>query len=279
MSLTLIPYPESSPTLDTDYQKQNNLLAAGFLYDGMINPVDYDNDLIPQGTIVTIGGAVYKATADESITGTASNYVKVTPSGDGLTATASYISSLTGVTWNSVYNHYIDTGSPASLYLFSEGLALINGAITEAHTRFGFLKGLYVGSLKADSIESITLSKTATQRIALTKTTITNEEFTVNYPCYLILRSTAISGHNSSNYYACYLTIYEDDTNYPSYIRDITTGVNVNSYTTGLNNYFVMPGTYLITITTVGSPSPTEVDLSLDVRSAFGTSDYTNVLT
>jgi hypothetical protein len=153
MSINKIPFPEPEPVDKNDYIAQNNLIAAGLLDINEIYPIDFDNDEIPEGVTFSIGGSLYKVTsAAEPITGTPSKYVKVTKSGDTLTATAAYVADLTGVAWNSVYNHYAD-GS-GNLYLFDEGRGVIDGDITNPKTRFGASKWISLTILQADEIKS-----------------------------------------------------------------------------------------------------------------------------
>ena len=149
MSIDRVPFGNSLPTVTQDYVDQNNLLAAGLLDINEVYPVDFDNDLIPEGVTFSIGGTLYKTTgADEPITGTPSKYVRITPSGGGATDTAAYVANLTGVTWSNVYNHYEDVSG--NLYLFDEGLGFIEGDITDPKTRFGKSRGIVLESLKVD---------------------------------------------------------------------------------------------------------------------------------
>jgi hypothetical protein len=75
---------------------------------------------------------VYRADADEAITGTASKYVRITPA--GASASAAYVSSLAGVSWNNQYNGYYDASG--NLYIFDESRALYDGAVATVKTRF-----------------------------------------------------------------------------------------------------------------------------------------------
>jgi hypothetical protein len=85
---------------------------------------------IMSGRVFLIGGVLYKSTSDTAITGTASNYVKVTPS--GATASAAFAASLSGVAWNHEYGGYYDGGG--ALVIFDEARALYDGAIAQAYT-------------------------------------------------------------------------------------------------------------------------------------------------
>jgi hypothetical protein len=81
---------------------------------------------ILKGSLFCIGGSMYLADSDTAISGTASNYVAITASGD--TATVAYVSSLSSVTWNGIYHGYFDTAGV--LYLFDESDAINDGYIT-----------------------------------------------------------------------------------------------------------------------------------------------------
>jgi hypothetical protein len=88
-----------------------------------------------------IGGTLYLATTATAITGTPSDFVKITPS--GATAAAAYVTNLTGVTWNSVWNFYEDVSGNA--YLFDEAKQVSLGVITSPKTILGlFAKGAYI---------------------------------------------------------------------------------------------------------------------------------------
>jgi len=53
-----------------------------------------------------VGGVVYVADADTAISGTDSGVIKITPA--GATASASYVSTFTGIAWNDAYRGYYD---------------------------------------------------------------------------------------------------------------------------------------------------------------------------
>ena len=89
------------------------------------------SDEIEKGSVFIIGDTVYYADADTAISGTSSAYVQITPS--GATATAAFVASLAGVSWNSTYVGWYD-GS-GNLYVFDEGYALAEGEISEVHSR------------------------------------------------------------------------------------------------------------------------------------------------
>lgn len=127
MAINKILNPSSTPTAVSDYQAQNNIIAALLLKTGLSAIVSGSN--IVSGAVFNLGGSTYKADADTAITGSASDYVKITPS--GATASASYVSSLTGVSWNAGYQGYYD-GS-GNLYIFDEFKAYKAGVIADYH--------------------------------------------------------------------------------------------------------------------------------------------------
>lgn len=131
MALNLITAPTpSAPSGLADYVAQNNLLEAGFL--NINSPLQVISGNIPESAVFQIGGAIYRADSDTAISGVASDYVKITPS--GATASAAYVANLTGVSWNSDYNGYYDVSG--NLYIFHEGLALVAGEISTVFGRY-----------------------------------------------------------------------------------------------------------------------------------------------
>lgn len=134
MAINRISFPSSTPTAVSDYQAQNALLVAA-LNEGN-NVVPYIGTAMSVGFVFNVGGVVYRVDTATTITGTASPYVKITPS--GATASASFAASLSGVSWDSTYNGYYD-GS-GNRYLFDESSAYNNGVITSINTN-GQLRG------------------------------------------------------------------------------------------------------------------------------------------
>lgn len=128
-----VPYPLNL-TDQSDFTEHGELIETCFLDKSFI-PTLIVGGVIPQGVAIQIGGVVYRADTDESITGTASKYVKITAS--GATASAAYVSNLTGVTWNKQYNGYY--GGSSELYLFDENRALYDGAISAGVVRSRFV--------------------------------------------------------------------------------------------------------------------------------------------
>jgi len=132
MPIVRIPYPNALPAEQNDYVKQNNLIETGFLQVNKPIWEDAANNIV-QGAVFQVGGTVYYCTAATAIGGGASNYIKLTPSGDGSTLAPTYVVDLTGVTWDSAYNGYYDVSGNA--YVFDELVAIDDGELAAANTR------------------------------------------------------------------------------------------------------------------------------------------------
>lgn len=104
MAINRISYPFSTPTAVSDYEAQNALLVAA-LGEGN-NVIPFIGTAMSIGFVFNVGGVVYRVDTATTITGTASPYVKITPS--GATASASFSANLSGVTWSNVWNGYYD---------------------------------------------------------------------------------------------------------------------------------------------------------------------------
>lgn len=129
MSIELINSPTSSTTTpQTDFAtpviNYLNSFINTYTKTGIIN-----NGNILNGTVLCFNGAMYKATSNTIISGTESNYVKITAS--GTSASAAYVSSLPSVTYNTEYGGYYDENN--NLYLFDELNAITDGYITDRY--------------------------------------------------------------------------------------------------------------------------------------------------
>jgi len=141
MPINKITAPSEVPASVDDYAAQNNLIEALLLASQGAQRIVGAN--VAKGAVFLVGGTTYKADADTAISGSASDYVKLTPSVDGLTLAPSYVANLTGVAWNSTYNGYYDTSG--NLYVFDELKALSLGTITTAALRDIGLKNIATG--------------------------------------------------------------------------------------------------------------------------------------
>ena len=115
MAITKVSQYNSTPTTVADYQAQNAHLQA------MINKANGSMSILNQddttsvpyialGTYIMMGGTLYVVdTSNYTILGSVasgSNYIRLTVSGDNLTAT--WVQTITSYSWNSIYNYYSD---------------------------------------------------------------------------------------------------------------------------------------------------------------------------
>ena len=133
MSITKITDPAAVPAAVADYTAQNT--HSERLLGDIHGPFPIDGSNIKKGSLFNIGGDMFYADSDTTITGTPSDYVKLVLSGS--TATPSFVASLTGVTWNDAYNGYYNVGG--DLHVFDELQAYLNGDLTTVFTPKGRL--------------------------------------------------------------------------------------------------------------------------------------------
>lgn len=125
MAIVRVATPNDVPLSVSDYQRQNNMLNLLLL--ALDCPKRIQSYAIWAGAFFNIGGVGYIADDLTPISGTTSPYVKITLSADKLTATASFVANLTGVSWNHAYKGYYDAAG--NLYEFDEVKAMAAGAI------------------------------------------------------------------------------------------------------------------------------------------------------
>lgn len=136
MALVLIPGPDNAPSTAADWDKINDVLQTIGL--DINSPARISGSTIVRGSVVFFAGAWYVATSDTAITGSATNYVRLTNSAG--TITAAFVPSLSGVTFNKTWNGWYDSSS--RLYLFDEVAAYAAGKITEPTTVKNFRPNL-----------------------------------------------------------------------------------------------------------------------------------------
>jgi len=110
-----------------DILKMNSQLNVGSA------KIDNSEAVVLKGAVFYISGDLYIADSDTEITGSVSNYVKITASGD--TASAEFVADLSGVTWDADKAGYYDLSG--SLYIFDEALAFIDGEVSSIRTKVG----------------------------------------------------------------------------------------------------------------------------------------------
>ena len=119
--------PGNAPEEMLDWQKISELFQTTWLR--LNAPPVVDGIYIRRGSAVCVGGQWYVATTDETITGSETDFVKLTVSGD--TLVASFAANLSGVAWNTQWSGWYASGS---LYLFDEIKALAGGHISRMYT-------------------------------------------------------------------------------------------------------------------------------------------------
>lgn len=124
MAITKITAPSEVPASTADWTAVLNYLRALLVASQGAERVVGSN--ITQGSVFFVGGAVYMADADTAITGSASDYVKLTVSKDGLTLAPSYVANISAVAWSDQYHGYYD--EDGNLYVFDILKALAAGA-------------------------------------------------------------------------------------------------------------------------------------------------------
>jgi len=130
MAINRVDYP-ANLTDQSDFSAHGALIETRYM-DQSVKPIAVVSGNVPKGVVFQVGAVVYRADSDTAITGTASEYVRIVP--DGATATAEYVASLSGVSWNSTYNGYYDASE--NLYVFDEGKALAAGEIAAVFGRY-----------------------------------------------------------------------------------------------------------------------------------------------
>jgi hypothetical protein len=132
MALNRVSAPSSTFSAASDWSAVVAQLAALVL--DKEEPIRISGSNILKGSVFNIGGTLYVADADTAISGTASDYVAITAA--GATASAAFVSSLSGVAWNSTYKGYYVTASGA-LMVFDEAKAFFAGVISALYTNNG----------------------------------------------------------------------------------------------------------------------------------------------
>lgn len=146
MSIDKITDPASVPAAVADYQAQNTHLDR--LLGNAVVPFPIDGTDIKKGSLFNIGGDMFYTSSDTAITGSASDYVKLTPGAS--VAVPTYVANLSGVTWNDAYNGYYDVGG--NLYVFDTAKAIYDAAIAAVKdvlgvfAEAGHFKGLNVAN-------------------------------------------------------------------------------------------------------------------------------------
>lgn len=132
MAISQVLGPGDNPETVADWQKITNIFQATWLR--LTGALIVNGSSIMKGSAVNIGGAWYVATSDTAITGSASEYVKLTASGSSVTA--AFVANLTGVNWNKEWNGWYDASG--NYYIFDEVKAFGAGLIPTMHSMAGW---------------------------------------------------------------------------------------------------------------------------------------------
>lgn len=104
-------------------------------YKNIYNPVQFSGSNVVVGAVFQVGGHVYHTDGATAITGTSSDYVKLTIT--GTTLVPSFVADLTGVTWSSLWGGYYD--GTGNLYIFDEVKAILAGDLVGGSSKFAEL--------------------------------------------------------------------------------------------------------------------------------------------
>lgn len=124
MSLAIIPTVDKGEDWETTWP-QIEYARKGMLGLSLTN---YDNDSLPQiasGSWVEVAGSIYKATSNESISGSPTsdsiNYIKMVPGGSGDTAYVTPTWTTSAPTWSDAYQGWYDGTSRYVAGCFYDG--------------------------------------------------------------------------------------------------------------------------------------------------------------
>ncbi len=130
MAINEVVFPTVPNPLAGDWSKIVALVSKSF--QNINDPLQVVGSSVPQGATFQVGGIIYYADSDTAISGTESDYVKLTVSGS--TLVPSFVANLSGVTWNKVWNGYYDISD--NIYLFNETKALLEGVLAAENSRY-----------------------------------------------------------------------------------------------------------------------------------------------
>ena len=168
-----LDYPGSS----ADWQRLfalTDTLALAFK-----NPWPVKNDMIIRGSCFYIGGAWYVANVDVAIAGTPSDFIQFTVDNVNNLVIATYVATLTDVTWNDQWNGWYDT--VGNFYVFDENLAYGAGLIDFPRTV------AYSRPRNAESAKALStaMGDNWANSLAADCDTTTSDTISIGVPCTL----------------------------------------------------------------------------------------------
>jgi hypothetical protein len=153
----LVPGPGDAPQTTEDWDKINNVLLATGM--GLLNSTRIVGTNISRGSVVFFAGAWFVTDVDTAITGSASNYVRLTNTAG--TITVEYVSSISTVSFNRTWNGWYDP--QGRLHIFDEVKAYAVNAISELATMRDWRPGknlsIFLSTLMADSTMHVLASQ------------------------------------------------------------------------------------------------------------------------
>jgi hypothetical protein len=189
MPIVRVDNPNSTPTAVSDYQAQNTLIGNAYRQ----GSTPFTGSNMNDGYLMQIGGTLYKVDGATAISGTASEFVRVTPA--GATASASFVSSLSGVSWNALYNGYYD-GS-GNLYVFDEVIAFLGGAVASLRNRQGFTQSLLTYLRNASNLNTGTVPTARTAALTGDVTKPEGSSVTTLTPETILTKLLTVDGPSS----------------------------------------------------------------------------------
>ena len=133
MAINEVLFPTVPNPVTGDWAKAIELIEHA--YKNINNPVKVSGSNVVIGAVFQVGGHVYHTDLATAITGTASDYVLLTVT--GTTLVPSFVSDLTGVTWNSLWGGYYD--GTGNLCIFDEVKAILAGDLVGGSSKFAEL--------------------------------------------------------------------------------------------------------------------------------------------
>ena len=272
MAITKVSQYNSTPTAVSDYQAQNAHLQA-FInqLNGSVSVLNQSaTTVVPtikQGSYISMGGTAYIVdTEDYTILGSlvaGLNYIALAVSGDNLTAT--WTNSLSGYSWNPIYNYYSDgtnallpycvNYSSSNYYIsqfdrtFNQGLKTTNSPTFIETTSLFNLPNISTGSYEicSKSGESYTMRTSFRPKTYFTFTAACSGTVSVDVSikavstAYVVIGDTTYSTTSTSSYVtksgtidviegnSYSITFYSSSSSYLAYCNSVIVKGNRNN--------------------------------------------------
>ena len=245
MAINRVDYPTVPNPVSGDWAKAIELIEKAM--QNINNPIQVDGSNIPEGATFQIGGVVYYTDSDTAITGTGSDYVKLTPNaGDsGATCDATYIANLTGITWNKIRNGYYDISG--NLVIFDEVKAILASALVGGNSKFAELfNTAFNQSLKTTDSPTFANATIAEHNVDTQLDRVNQDVKTTASPTFNVLNAgTVNTGNGATEIYDMNQDVRSDDS--VSFVNITASGyIIADSKRITSANY--LHGTYLYSV-------------------------------